>query len=75
MDLYLKVIDLQTRIDARNECGDALLPDEEELDILDGMIFDAGKKVVAHMEGQGCPDIRLKMKIMDLNTRLKLQST
>ena len=71
--LYLRILDLGMRLamlDERNGVG--ISSDERETSEARCLVREAQDDIVAHVTANRCQDLRLKVKIMELGTRLKL---
>lgn len=84
MHLRVKVLDLKTRLDESSQfvsvAGSSSVirtvgegDDDRKLLVIGDMIMEAGQAVIDHVVLYGCEDIHLKVMIMDLKVRLKLQ--
>ncbi|KAF7796915.1 hypothetical protein EIP86_008100 [Pleurotus ostreatoroseus] len=74
--LRLKVLDLNTRLGELSRLLKLRSSVDEhtaEEAILEELVEIAEKAVVEHLAEQGCSDVRLKVKIMDLGTRLDMR--
>jgi hypothetical protein len=68
--LRLHILDMRTRLVELDRIKADPVPSKSSLFALESMLERAAKAVVASLQSNGCPDIDLRLIVLDLNTRL-----